>query len=80
MTSRTKRTNREPATVAEFLTPGRIILLVAALLTLIFIFENTRRTEIRLLVPEVTMPLWLALFFPAAIGFLCGFFLRRRNR
>ncbi|MGP3967441.1 hypothetical protein [Streptomyces sp. 6N223] len=75
MTSRTKSAKA----TTEFFTPGRIALLVVAALTLIFIFENTRKTEIRLLIPEVTMPLWLALFGPAAIGFLCGFYLRRRR-
>jgi uncharacterized integral membrane protein len=63
----------------EFLTPGRITLLVVAALTLIFIFGNTRRTKIRLLIPEVTMPLWLALFFTGVIGVLCGLYLRRRR-
>jgi uncharacterized integral membrane protein len=75
MISRTKGEKR-----AEFFTLGRIVLLTVAALTLIFIFENTRETEIRLLIPEVEMPLWLALFGTGAIGFLCGLYLRRRGR
>jgi uncharacterized integral membrane protein len=75
MTSRTKGEKR-----AESLTPGRIAALVLAVLTLIFIFENTRKTKIRLLIPEVTMPLWLALFGTAAVGVLCGLFSFRRRR
>jgi uncharacterized integral membrane protein len=71
------RTKSDKST--EFFTPGRIALLVVAALTLIFIFENTRRTEIRLLIPEVTMPLWLALFGTGVIGVLCGMYLRRRR-
>ncbi|WP_327319028.1 DUF1049 domain-containing protein [Streptomyces sp. NBC_01235] len=62
------------------LTPGRIAVLVLAVLALIFIFENTRATKIRLLVPEVTMPLWTALLAVGIIGALCGaYFTRRRS-
>ncbi len=64
---------------SEFWTPGRITVAAVALLTLIFIFENTRQTRIRLLVPEVTMPLWLALLGPAVIGALCGYYFARRR-
>ncbi|POX50871.1 hypothetical protein C3489_21400 [Streptomyces sp. Ru71] len=62
------------------LTPRRIIALVLAVLGLVFIFENTQETEIRLLVPLVTMPLWVALLATGVIGALCGaFFLTRRR-
>ena len=50
-----------------------------ALLAFLFIFENPRPTRVRLLVPEVTMPLWMALLGMFAIGLLFGmFFVRRR--
>ncbi|NUS14572.1 MAG: LapA family protein [Streptomyces sp.] len=66
------------------LTPGRIVVLVLGVLALVFVFENTRDVRIRLLIPEVTMPLWLALLIPLVIGWLCGRFLvfsrRRRGR
>ncbi|MGW0911337.1 DUF1049 domain-containing protein [Streptomyces sp. NPDC002784] len=61
-------------------TPARIAVLTLAVLALIFIFENTRQTKIRLLVPEVTMPLWTALLATGLIGALCGaYFTRRRG-
>lgn len=61
-------------------TPGRIAVLVIAVLTLVFIFENTHHTKIRILVPEVTMPLWVALLGTGLIGALCGaYFVRRRK-
>lgn len=41
--------------------PARVTVLALAVLALIFIFGNTRATRIRLLVPEVTTPLWTAL-------------------
>ncbi|MFR9721973.1 hypothetical protein ACL02R_01210 [Streptomyces sp. MS19] len=70
-------------TPRAFWTRGRIIIAAIAVLTLVFIFENTRRTRIRLLVPEVTMPLWLALFATALIGLICGLYwghLRSRDQ
>ncbi len=57
-----------------FWTRGRVIVAVVALLTLVFIFENTRSVKIRLLVPEVAMPLWLALFATGVIGAVCGMY------
>ncbi|MBB5937399.1 DUF1049 domain-containing protein [Streptomyces zagrosensis] len=64
---------------SEFFTPGRIALLIVAILGLVFIFENTRQVKIRLLIPEVTMPLWLALAAVTVIGGLCGAYLFRRR-
>ncbi|MER0244555.1 DUF1049 domain-containing protein [Streptomyces sp. HSW2009] len=63
----------------DFLTPSRIALMAVGVLGLIFIFENTRQVKIRLLIPEVTMPLWLALAAVAVIGGLCGAYLFRRR-
>ncbi|WP_427918866.1 DUF1049 domain-containing protein [Streptomyces sp. cg40] len=65
----------------RLLTPARTTVLLLAVLALIFIFENTHDTKIRLLIPEVTMPLWMALLATAVIGALCGaYFMRRRRR
>ncbi|MER5939871.1 DUF1049 domain-containing protein [Streptomyces sp. NPDC001928] len=66
--------------LAGTMTPGRITMLVLAALALIFIFENTDSTEIRLLIPLVTMPLWLALLAMALIGALFGAYFMRRRR
>ncbi|MFH8988346.1 hypothetical protein [Streptomyces sp. NPDC017940] len=66
--------------IGDLMTPGRVAVAVIAALTLVFIFENTRSTKIRLLIPEVTMPLWMALLGTGLIGALCGaFFLSRRR-
>ncbi|MER7760425.1 DUF1049 domain-containing protein [Streptomyces sp. NPDC097619] len=64
----------------DFLTPGRITALVLAVLGLIFVFQNTRQTKIRLLIPEVTMPLYLALLGMGVIGAICGAYLFRRRK
>ncbi|MDX2526967.1 lipopolysaccharide assembly protein LapA domain-containing protein [Streptomyces europaeiscabiei] len=64
----------------DLLTPGRVVVGVLAVLALVFIFQNTQNTEIRLLVTEVTMPLWMALLGTALVGALCGAFFMRRRR
>ncbi|GGW40921.1 hypothetical protein GCM10010381_27130 [Streptomyces xantholiticus] len=49
-------------------------------IALVFIFENRASVEIRLLIPEVTMPLWGALLIAWALGMLaCAFTVRRRR-
>ncbi|MBA0052189.1 DUF1049 domain-containing protein [Streptomyces sp. AJS327] len=62
------------------LTPRRITVAVVTVLALIFVFENTGRTRIRLLIPEVTLPLWVALLGMGFIGWLCGALSLRRKR
>jgi uncharacterized integral membrane protein len=62
------------------ITPGRVVVAALAVLGLVFIFENTRQVRIRLIVPEVTMPLWLALLAVAVIGGVCGAYLARRRK
>jgi uncharacterized integral membrane protein len=61
----------------EVMTAGRIAVLVLAVLALVFIFENTHRIRIRVIVPEVTMRLWIALLITFVIGVLSGLLLRR---
>ncbi|MEV8087322.1 LapA family protein [Streptomyces nigra] len=84
MTPKTSR--REPGTdgrrggLAGSLTPRRIAALLLVALALVFIFENTDDTEIRLLVPVVTMPLWVALLGMGVIGALIGALLVARRR
>jgi uncharacterized integral membrane protein len=78
------KTSRSGGTTSDkgggAVTPARVVVLLLAVLALIFIFENTRATKIRLLIPEVTMPLWMALLATAVIGALCGaYFMKRRS-
>lgn len=61
-------------------TPGRIVMIAVAVLTLVFIFENTREVKIRLLIPEVTMPLYGALLTTALLGAACGYYFAARRR
>jgi uncharacterized integral membrane protein len=64
---------------SEVMTPGNVAVTVVVVLALVFIFENTQSTKIRLLISEVTMPLWMALLGMGVVGALCGIFLGRRR-
>jgi uncharacterized integral membrane protein len=50
------------------------------ILAIVFIFQNTQQTEIRGLIPEITMPLWPAVIGVGVIGLFCGGYLSRRRR
>ncbi|MCM2578023.1 hypothetical protein [Streptomyces meridianus] len=49
-------------------------------IALVFVFENTTSVKIRLLVPEVTMPLWGALLIAWGLGILGAAFTLHRRR
>ncbi|MFE7647747.1 hypothetical protein [Streptomyces phaeoluteigriseus] len=49
-------------------------------IALVFIFENRKSVEIRLLIPVVHMPMWGALLIAWALGVLaCALTVRRRS-
>ncbi|MEU4079126.1 DUF1049 domain-containing protein [Streptomyces venezuelae] len=79
-----KETTRTPdggrSRFAGAFTPGRIGMILLAAITLVFIFENTREVRIRLLIPEVTLPLYLALLAAALLGAACGYYAAARRR
>ncbi len=56
-----------------------VCVVLAAAVVVVFIAENTHQTSIRVLVPLVTMPLWLALVGTAAISLLVGWLRARRK-
>ncbi|WP_069812391.1 DUF1049 domain-containing protein [Streptomyces sp. TP-A0874] len=60
--------------------PTRVVVAVLTVLTLIFIFENNRQTRIRVIVPQITIPLWTALLGTFVVGALCGAYLFTRRR
>ena len=62
-------------------TPGRVTVAVVAVLAVVFICVNTEDVTIRLIVPEVSMPLWLALLGVFVAGLVCGgYAIRRRDK
>lgn len=50
----------------------QILLAVLTAVGLVFVFENRVLTSIRLLVPIITMPLWLALLICLVLGLVIG--------
>lgn len=63
-------------------TPARTALVVLVALAIVFMAENTEQVRIRLIIPLVTMPLYLALLLMFLVGALCGglFFRRKQPR
>ncbi|MFE9817112.1 DUF1049 domain-containing protein [Streptomyces sp. NBC_00236] len=62
-------------------TPARILVLVIAVLSIVFIAENTKDVEVRLIVPLVTAPLYVWLIVMFLAGMACGAYVfRRRNK
>jgi uncharacterized integral membrane protein len=77
MTAQRGGGDRSPA--RDFFTMERVVVLLLAAVTLLFVFQNTRQTRIQLLLVEVTMPLWVALFGTLLVGGLIGYVLQRRR-
>ncbi|MET7647970.1 LapA family protein [Streptomyces sp. NPDC005426] len=62
-------------------TPARIIVILIAVLSVVFIVENTEEVQVRLIVPLVTMPLYVWLIVMFLAGMACGAYaFRRRSR
>jgi len=57
--------------------PRLVVGVVLAMLILVFIAENNRRTKMRFLFPEVTAPLWTALFGATLLGGVAGALIAR---
>ncbi|MEU6929544.1 lipopolysaccharide assembly protein LapA domain-containing protein [Streptomyces sp. NPDC046385] len=80
MSARETSSTERAARADGLFTPGRIAIGVVLVLLLVFIFENTRQVRIRLLIPEVSMPLYLALLATALLGAVCGSYATARRR
>jgi len=62
------------------LTAKQLAGVVLVAVSVVFAVENTRRTKIRFIVPDVTVPLWLALIVPLVLGFAAGALFVHRRR
>ncbi|MFS7390399.1 LapA family protein [Carnobacterium maltaromaticum] len=62
--------------VKEFFTIKRIIMLIGIILIITFAFSNLEPVSINFLVAELKIPLFYEIVGVAAIGFLCGYFLK----
>jgi uncharacterized integral membrane protein len=62
-------------------TPGQIAGAVLLIIVLVFIFENTGKVEVRLIIPQVHAPLFVALLIAAVLGGLGTLLIQwRRHR
>jgi len=59
---------------------GQILGGLLFVLTIVFIVENSRSVKIRLIVPEVKAPLYVAILIAAVLGALIASLLRYRRR
>ena len=59
--------------------PARILVLVIAVLSIVFIVENTNEVKVRLIIPLVTMPMYVWLIVMFLAGMACGAYAFRRR-
>jgi uncharacterized integral membrane protein len=72
---------RRPPEGERRLSLDTIAAIVLVALGVIFVVENTRRTKIRFIIPEVRVQVWVALVAALAVGVIIGWlFERRRHR
>ena len=70
-----------PARKKRPVSVGQILGGLLFVLVIIFIIENSRKVKIRLIIPEVTAPLYIAILIAAVLGALITWLLRyRRHR
>jgi uncharacterized integral membrane protein len=74
------RQSSAPARSSRRIPPRLVVAVVLVALAVLFIVQNGQSTQIRLLVPVVTMPLWTALASMLAVGFAVGYALNWRRR
>ena len=70
---------RRPPEGERRLSLDTIAAIVLVVLGVIFVVENTRRTKIRFIIPEVTVQVWVALVAALAVGVVIGWLLERRR-
>ena len=59
---------------------GQILGGVLFVLVIVFIVENSRSVKIRLIIPEVKAPLYVAILIAAVLGWLIAALLRYRRK
>ncbi|MDQ2826766.1 MAG: LapA family protein [Actinomycetota bacterium] len=68
-----------PSSRRNPLSPHQTVALALLVLAAVFVVENRHSTTIRFLIPEVTAPLWLALFISGMLGVAVGVLLTRKR-
>jgi uncharacterized integral membrane protein len=62
------------------LTAGQVSGAILLILALIFVFENTKKVDVRLIGPQVHAPLFVALLIAAVLGALGALLIQWRRR
>lgn len=70
----------EPEPPKRSISIGQILGGILFVLVVVFIFENTHSTKVRLIVPQYTMPVALPIVIAAVLGALIAWLLRYRRR
>ena len=70
---------RRPPEGERRISADTVAAIVFVVLGLVFVFENTRKTKIRFIIPEVRVQVWVALVASLALGVAIGWLLERRR-
>ncbi len=71
--------NTSEQSLLQRLGPRGVLAIVLGIVVVIFIFENTHKTDIRFIGPKVSAPLWLALVITAVLGGAAGYLIARHR-
>lgn len=72
-------TSGQPEKKERRLSGRAVTLIVVAVVAVVFIVENYKTVKIRLIVPEVRMPLFVALALVFLAGGITGYLIQRRR-
>lgn len=70
---------RRPPEGERRINADTVVAIILVVLGIIFVVENTRKTKIRFIGPEVRVQVWVALIVALAVGVIIGWLLERRR-
>ena len=70
---------RRPPEGERRISADTVVAIILVVLGIIFVVENTRKTKIRFIGPEVRVQVWIALIISIAVGVIIGWLLERRR-
>jgi uncharacterized integral membrane protein len=70
---------RPPEGERRRISADTVVAIILLVLGIVFVAENTRRTKIRFIVPEVRVQVWVALVVSLAVGVIIGWLFERRR-
>lgn len=76
----TRQSDTPARSSRRHISPRLVIAAILVVLAVVFIFQNSQSTQLRILIPVVTMPLWTALASMLIVGFAIGYALNWRRR